>query len=620
MMARRLVAIGFLATLWFGDAAAATAGTFPAATLNDLTTIRNRVWAAQFLSRATFGPTLAEIDALAAEIQIKGQRQAFEDWIDQQFNKPISYHESLATTMVNYDNVQSAGLITLNRQEANLTRYRWYAWWHQAVRGDDQLRQRVAWALAQLWVVARGPGEYDNVGNDFSGQPTWLGLCHYYDRCLLENAFGNYREIMEEVSVHPIMGVWLSHVRNRSATGNQYPDENYAREIMQLFSIGLNRLNPDGSLQLDANGQAIPTYTNDEIQELAQVFTGMTYFNTSVTDANFATRPINFHQNMYAHEPFHDKTTKELSVLGGTLPANQTVAQDVSGACGILFNHPNTGPFVSRILIQRLVKSNPSKAYLRRVASKFANNGSGVRGDMKAVIKAVLLDKEALESMVFTRVAGGLHCAGKGTEYSRLREPVLIYAQWMRSFPVTCSWGGSGNNWFGLPDMNGTLNQSPYTQPSVFNFYPPDYQPPGEITNYVASAANPYRELYAPEFQILTPIFANSIPNRLRGDAQAAAWNFNLYSYTGGTVTGYPDNYTIAQAMSWNFTAEQTLLTTSPATLVNHLDLLLCHGSLSDPAKNAIVSALNASTATTTQKTRAAILAVITSPDFFVDE
>jgi uncharacterized protein (DUF1800 family) len=351
--------------------------------------------------------------------------------------------------------------------------------WNQLLTGPEQLRKRVALALSEFFVVSLSPidGFYP---------PYVIGA--YWD-VLTANAFGNFRALLEKITLNAGMGFFLNTKGNlkEDANGRQ-PDENYAREVMQLFSIGLYELNPDGTHRLDANGQPIETYGQSDITNLARVFTGydwdylsnggtftdVAWHDYDVPNTRFATNPMKFtagnHSNL------------AVSFLGTNIPANTPGPEALRVALDALFNHANTGPFFARQMIQRLVTSNPSPAYVARVAAAFANNGGGVRGDLAAVWTAILMDDEA---RALPTAADSL----KG----KLREPVVRFVQWARTVSV-----GSSSGVFEIYDLSGSdnaLGQSPLRSPSVFNFFRPGYVPPN---TGIATAGK-----QAPEFQLL---------------------------------------------------------------------------------------------------------------------
>ena len=422
--------------------------------------------ASRFLAQASYGSNPKDIKALTG--------RTANEWIEAQFLRPPF---SLLNAM-RYWRQRRGPEGNKNVSELEDAHN---AWWVSTIQ-QDQLRQRVAFALSQIFVVSSAGvvGEYPK------------GLVSYYDT-LVRGAFGNFRQLLQDVTLHPMMGTYLTYIGNRKerfdSTGKitQAPDENYAREVMQLFTIGLEQLNLDGTPKKDAQGRPIPTYSNDDVVSLARVFTGLSWNGGQLTHECFVragncaantnareTRP------MVAYDQYH--STLEKRFLGTTIPEGQSSTMaDLKLALDTLFDHPNVGPFIGRQLIQRLVTSNPSEHYVRRVASAFNNNGQGVRGDMKAVIRAVLLDEEAR----------GAH-ARKQPDFGRIREPVLRFTHLMRAFEASSR---SGYWTMGPTNAPSELNQTAMRAPSVFNFYRPGYTPAGTP---IASANR-----VAPEMQIL---------------------------------------------------------------------------------------------------------------------
>ena len=411
----------------------------------------------QFLNQATFGATQAEAE------QLKALR--FEGWIDDQLQKPAS--------------LQLPHLQSLPRPQFlfQLQPDRVDIWFRNVLHGEDQLRQRVAFALSEIMVVS----QLGSLGN------ATYSLADYYD-VLARNAFGNYRELIEEVTLHPAMGVYLSMLGNErpNPTLNIRPDENYARELMQLFSIGLVELNIDGTVRLDNEGQPIPTYDQSIIEGFAHVFTGWNYagaFSFEQAFQNDANQVV----PMQLYPPYHDDGPKKL-LSGVTLPAGQTGDQDLQAALDNVFNHPNVGPFIAIRLIQRLTTSNPSPGYVERVARVFNDNGFGERGDLGAVVRAILLDEEARPEL-------SMEIDGK------LKEPLLRLTQLFRAYDAQSDSGRYPLNFAYI-----LFGQGPLQAPSVFNFFSPFYSPPGEIRN---------SSLVAPELQIATEYQNTQLTNYL---------------------------------------------------------------------------------------------------------
>lgn len=409
--------------------------------------------ASQFLNQATMGATADEAQRV---IDMR-----FEAWIDDQLQKPAS---------LQLPHVQSLPLPPFIGQLQN---DRVDIWFRNALHGDDQLRQRVAFALSEIMVVSQL-----GVLNNYP-----YGLASYYD-LLAENAFGNYRDLIEDVTLHPAMGVYLSMLGNEKPdpANNIRPDENYARELMQLFSIGLVELNLDGTVKTDGLGQPIPTYDQAIIEGFAHVYTGWTYAGSPVFRGARATL-TNQVIPMQLWPSFHDTGSKTL-LAGFVVPAGQSGEQDLQMALDNIFNHPNVGPFMAIRLIQRLTTSNPSPAYVQRVASVFNDNGAGERGDLGAVVKAILLDPEARANS---------EAAGK------IKEPILRLTQLFRAYDATSQSGR-----YPLGFVYVVFGQGPLQSPSVFNFFSPFYAPPGEI----ASAGQ-----VAPELEIATEYLNTYVTN-----------------------------------------------------------------------------------------------------------
>lgn len=500
--------------------------------------------AARFLIQATFGPTKADIDALVSK--------GFNTWITEQMALPQTIQRD--ETVADFNTYTKTDTTTrptgTNRQEA---------WWKTAITGQDQLRQRVAFALSEIFVISDVNGTIAN----------WQeGAANYYDM-LAKDAFGNFRTLLEDVTLSPMMGVYLSMVRNSKATSTTAPDENYAREVMQLFTIGLNQLQPDGTLKLDASGQPIPTYNQTTITEMAKVFTGWQFYNTNPTTSNFRSggNTINdYIQPMTLNPNFHDTGAKNI-VNGVQLPANQGGAKDLKDTLDTLFNHPNTGPFICRQLIQRLVTSNPSPGYVYRVAQVFANNGSGVRGDLGAVVRAILTDYEARSTAV----------AATQT-YGKLKEPLLRVTALLRAFG-----GASDSGRFNFSNPENNLSEAALRSPTVFNFFEPAYVVPGSL----ASAG-----LYAPEYQILTDTTAISIPNQL----YSFIYNTRSSTTIGLTLTGLP-------------------ATSQTTALADYLNLVLCSNTMPTALRDRIANAISSMPASTTdtEKYRSAIYLAVST-------
>lgn len=494
---------------------------------------KNARAATRFLSQATFGATQSQIDRVNAI--------GMDAWITEQFNLPQTKHLPNAV----------AWLATRPADmQTGQTGFQWSMWKNFAT-AEDQLRQRVAYSLSQIFVISLNSSltQYSR------------GTANYLDM-LGEKGFGNFRDLLESVTYSPMMGIYLSYMRNQkedTATG-RVPDENYAREVMQLFTIGLYQLNLDGTYKRTADGKPIDTYSNNDIAGLAKVFTGLSWAGPDTTNTRFnggSADPNREILPMQAYNQFH--STSQKSFLGVTIPpqtANQGQTNaDIKIALDTLFNHPNVGPFISAQLIQRLVSSNPSTDYIQRVATVFNNNGAGVRGDMKAVIHAILMDPEARDTAETT------------VETGKLREPVVRLVNWMRAFNARSNDGRFLLG--GTTDPSTQLAQSPMYSPSVFNFYRPGYVPP----NTLVGAAG----LVSPEFQITTETSVAGYLNFMRGVVQSG-----IGTATAG-VRDIQPNY-----------ATEISLANDPDALIDRVSLLLTTSPLSQTTRlkvrNAVAS------------------------------
>jgi uncharacterized protein (DUF1800 family) len=537
----------------------ATGTTSPGSTASQAPTQQE---ASRFLAQATFGPTTADVSSVVTI--------GYAAWIDDQFAKPQKLHRTYMDTVAA---TLPAG--------TNLNQNNFFeSFWQQASSSDDQLRQRVAFALSQIFVVSFQNGTVANFPR---------GVASYYDT-LATNAFGNYRDLFQAVSLHPMMGIYLSSLRNQKESGTRVPDENYAREVMQLFSIGLYELNPDGTQKL-ANGRPIETYTHADIAGLAKVFTGWSWAGPDKSGTRFfggTPDPNRDWMPMQSYPQYH--SVSEKTFLGTTIAAQGTPDPEASlkAALDRIFNHPNVGPFIGRQLIQRLVTSNPSPQYVGRVAAAFANNGQGVRGDMKAVIRAVLLDPEARANPSLS-----------DPKIGKLREPVLRLGQWMRSFGATSA---SGRFLLGnLDDPLSSLGQTPMRSPTVFNFYRPGYVPPNTS---IAKAG-----LASPEMQITSEPSVVGYLNFMR-DVVA-----NGVGSSRDVKAGY---------------AAEIALADNTDKLLDDVNLLLMAGQMSatlrDQIKSAVnsvtISATDAAAADTARKNRVylAVFLTMASPDYLVQK
>jgi uncharacterized protein (DUF1800 family) len=537
----------------------------------------------RFLNQATFGAT--ETDATTL-IGLGDSSTGYSRWIDSQIIREPSL--LLPAVETAYPNPVPQGFNVGSLNAVRLER-----WFANVLQGDDQLRQRVAFALSEIFVVSQ-VGALLNLPN---------ATASFHDM-LARNAFGNFRVLLEDVTLHPAMGVYLSMLGNQKAvTGtNLRPDENYAREMMQLFSIGLVELNMDGSVRTDAGGQAIPTYNQNVIEGFSRVFTGWKWDCPSTLPAcTFAnTRPqvapvLGYNQvkPMRLFTEQHETGSKLVlrypgaALTNATIPAGQTGTKDLQDALDNVFNHPNVAPFISKQLIQKLVTSNPSPAYIRRVTERFNNDGNGNRGNLEAVVRAILLDPEA-------RSTPSGNAAGK------LKEPLLRLTQFWRAYDATSRSGklGAAGNFSG--GVSAVFGQAQGSAPSVFNFFSPFYAPPGEISD---------SGRVAPEMQLATEYLNTQIANFF--------WTQALSRTHNATNLG-------VDVMYINTSAELLVAADSEA-LINRVAERLLGGAaqmsvgLKTQAKaqidRTVVPTTNPGTALAT-RTADAIFFVVTSPEF----
>jgi uncharacterized protein (DUF1800 family) len=447
--------------------------------------------------------------------------------------------------------------------------------WQQWLFEPGQLRARMSFALSELFVIS-------NIAPDLDT----YAMASYMDM-LNRNAFGNYRQLLEEVTLHPAMGYYLNMIGSKKADAERgtHPNENYAREVMQLFSIGLYRLNPDGSRILDGAGKPVPTYDQSVVGAMAAAFTGWSFAGNDTTNPElFDPAKEDWQRPLIPWEMHHDTQAKTL-FDGIQLPAGQTARQDMKLALDAIFNHPNVGPFVGRQLIQRFVTSNPSPAYIARVGAAFNDNGRGVRGDLKAVVQAVLLDPEARD-LAKTAEPG----------WGKQREPVIRFANFLRGFNAA-SPSGRNRIWY-LDSADEGLNQSPLLAPSVFNFFSPNYRQPGPL-----AAAN----LVAPEFQITTET------------SMVGGLNFFALLLRRGYY-GYDDTKLMLNL------AELNGLSPWPAALADRLNVLLCAGAMSEGLRTTLVTTLaslpqhKTGGDGITDRVKAALILVAMSPDYVIQK
>ncbi len=537
--------------------------------------------AARFLLQAQFSASDAEIAAV--------RNKSYAIWLAEQFAAPPS------TSGFDWLNQRGYGTINSSTNYYDNSYPGDYMLWNQLMTSSDAVRKRMALALSEFFVVSLS-------GLDFAWRSH--AIASWWDM-LNAHVTGNFRNLLQDVTLHPAMGYYLNtkgNLKENVATGRA-PDENYAREVMQLFTVGVHQLNNDGTEKRDASGTKLETYTQSDITNLARVFTGWDFDQTQNVNTLEPVNRRNIPNTVYTRIPMrltaNNHSTLAASFLGATVAANTDGVEALRIAMDTLFNHPNVGPFFGKQMIQRLVTSNPSPAYVNRVANAFNNNGAGVRGDLKAVFSAVLLDDEA-------RSPGGLSQSGFG----KLREPIVRMVQWGRTFGIR-----SARDSWKIGDLSNPatqLGQSPQRSPSVFNFFRPGYVPPSTA---LSASASP-----APEFQIVNESSVGGYLNYMQGVIR------------NGIFVNAPDlpqsasNSTNGYDITAAYTAELALVLDTTA-LVKRLGLLLCAGQLSAATQTLIVAALNATpvTAASTDTVKlnrvaAAVLLVMASSEYLIQK
>ena len=536
--------------------------------------------AARFLLHASLGFSDSDIASVCA--------LGYSGWLDQQF--------AVAPGISGWDWLELRGYYAITSAkfyEGNTFYPVDNMLWQQLIAAPDPVRRRMALALSEFFVVGM---------SGLSSRVHWPSflVAHWWDT-LCAHAFGNFRTLLEAVTLHPAMGMYLNADGNQGenpATG-RVPDENYAREVMQLFTIGLFDLEQDGSVR---NGVQTESYSSGDVSNLARVFTGYRRDERVRGAADRSIPPDVVYNHEYARLPMYITESRrsrlEAKFLGVTVPAGTSASQALKTALDTLFNHPNVGPFFGRQMIQRLVTSNPSPAYIARVAAAFNNNGKGVRGDLAAVWRAVLLDDEARGPLGLVDVSFG-----------KLREPMLRFVQWARTFGVTSTAGS-----WKLGNFGGGLGQGPLRAPSVFNFFRPGYVPPNTA---MATSGQ-----VAPEFQIVSE---QQVMDYLGAMFAPIRNGFNIASaHLPQTVTGNSTNQT--NDIKANYATEIAQAHDAPA-LLDRLDVLLTGGQLRASTRQLILTALATPVVSTTSsdsaklnRIAAAIFLIMASPDYLVQK
>ncbi|MEL6922275.1 MAG: DUF1800 domain-containing protein, partial [Pseudomonadota bacterium] len=532
--------------------------TTPPTTARSTTIVDDAVESSGFLALATFGASLEDIAAVVGVDRT--------DWLRAEFDKPFRSHldEMIA--------IETRGDQLSVREHSHL-------FWRDAIDADDQLRQRMVFALSQVIVISSGVGAENTKSTA------------YYRDILARHAFGNYRDLLEDITYSHAMAQYLTYLNNRKGDerSGRTPDENYAREIMQLFTIGVVELNADGTPKLNALGQPIETYDNEDVVGLAKVFTGLGRLGTDFKNSDPGSRYAPLKIFPGEHSPL------EKRFLGTTIPQSTDAARSIDLALDTLINHPNTPPFIARQLIQRFTRSSPSPDYVTRVADAFATGrfeaqngtvfGTGRRGDLEAMLAAILLDEEADAS---------------GPDSAKIREPILRFVHWARAFDVTNADAENEQQLRSTADPIKSLGQQPLGAPSVFNFYRPGYIAPDSETGA--------RGLTAPEFQIVNEAATVGYANFMFD------FVFNRTSAINGNLRTFEPDY-----------SDEIALAADPGALADRLDLILLGGRMLPETRGAIVEAVSAmpleggNDSDAVDRAKLAVLIAVLSPEFAID-
>ncbi len=597
------------------DGAVSTGNGYAVAGFNNFPIAYNSNDAARFLLQSQLNASDSEIAAVRST--------TFASYLQQQFAKPIG------ETGWNWLEARGYGASDVNNYFFSTYPADGMIW-NQLFTSQDSMRKRMTLALSEFFVVSLQSAEF-----------TWRShaFAQYWD-LLVKNAFGNFRQLLEDVTLSPAMGYYLNtkgNLKENASTG-RLPDENYAREVMQLFTLGLYELNLDGAVKLDGNGKQIETYTQSDVTNLARVFTGYDFDapaseritpigqTYTVEGKGFTTRPMAFKAANHTALPSN--------FLGAaTVGADNTGNRALKQALDILFNHPNVGPFFGKQMIQRLITSNPSPAYVMRVAAAFNNNGAGVRGDLKAVWTAIFLDDEArrtytvstapmpapTDPLAVRNEMGRLNRNIADKAFGKLREPMLRFVQWGRTFGLGPT--EAAFVYWKIPDTSSVSNalaQSPLRSPSVFNFFRPGFIPP--------SSAFAATNTTAPEFQLVNETNVGGYLNFMQDVIRNG-----LRSYIDPAVpqASYPSGLGYKLHTAATYTTELALVT-DPTALVKRINLLMAAGQISDANQALMIAAIasmpvNSTNATTLasqkmDRVAAAVLMVLASSEYLIQK
>lgn len=553
----------------------------------------NRRRTARFLTQATFGPKWSEINGLTGT--------SASEWFVNQTKLETDYALDIIEEYREAYQTEEDDINDLIASARNS------AWWRNAIEGQDQLRQRMAFALSQIIVVSDMPEAVETF-------PQAVG---YVQDIFARHAFGNYRDILEEVTYSPMMGFYLTYLGNEKAdpeTGRM-PDENYARELLQLFTIGLVELKGDGEPKLDLDGNPIELYTNADITGLARVFTGLDFAENPRTEDIEEVRPDVWALPMAVYPDLHSPEAKNF--LGITIPEGTGAADSIDKTLDRLMSHRNIGPFIGRQLIQRFTTSDPAPGYVKRVARAFNQGryvlpdgeevGTGDKGDLMATLAAILFDGQ-----------NRLGSAWRKTDYGKVREPVIRLTNWARMFDADGQNPEYAPELFSLGEI-GALSQRPYGARSVFNFYRPGYVPPATLAGA--------RDMTVPEMQLVN---ATSIPGYInimaeyifREEADDEFFEELQEEFDESDID--VDEAKARTALVPDYSSLHSIAMDN-AALLKRLDAMLLYSTMSETTKSNIENALEheffeeyEDEEVLDEKVRHAVWLIMTSPDYLI--
>lgn len=538
----------------------------------------NEIEAARFLLQTQFNTNLNEINSLLGS--------TYQDYLTNEFNSAVSMTAWDWLNSKGYNSIDSNSFFDSSYPGDNVL-------WQQLISSKDNFRKKIAIALSEIFVVSL---------NGINMAWRIYAIASWWDM-LNAKCFTTYKELLSAVTLHPAMGNYLSLAGSKKETSaGRQPDENYAREVMQLFSFGLYELNLDGTEKIDSSGNKIPTYSQSDITNLARGLSGWNYdqsqnvYTPITINGNLRNVPNTFFTTLPLKLNPNDHSTNPATFLGVTLPSDGSAALNV--ALDTIANHPNVGPFFCKQLIKKLITSNPSTDYVSRVASIFNNNGNGVRGDLKSVLMAIYLDPEARNPANISL-----------SSFGKVKEPMHRFIQWARTFNLNSKYG-----YWKLGDKTTSLGQSPLRSPSVFNFFRPNYVPP---STQIATL-----NLTAPEFQIVNESTVSSYINFMQNSLKSGIY------VNAPDIPSNGNNANNGYDMVPDYTEALSYITDS-TSLINYLDLILNYGQTSDSNKKLIISAIdsfgvtatsNSSSSMQLNKLASAILLIMSNTDYIIQK